>query len=152
MIRSAYPFFCFTGAIIAAQLAKPLVNYFKMKHWDLSFAFATGGMPSSHAAGVAALCAAIAIQEGFDNPLFAITLAFALITAYDAANVRYYAGKNIALTGHLINELKENDYLDPYDPIYNEKIKDVLGHRWPEVLIGALLGIFISGLINVIFY
>ena len=69
---------------------------------------------------------------------------FAFIVIYDAVNVRYYAGKNIQLTKQLIEDLEANTQLRFHDPIYDEKIKDVLGHRFVEALGGIFLGILVS--------
>ena len=152
MIHNAYPFLSFILSVIAAQVLKPFFAYFKGREFRPNLVFASGGMPSSHTAGVVGLCVSVGIQEGLKSPLFAITLAFAFVTAYDAANVRYYAGKNIKLTKQLIKDLRDNDDIELDEPIYDEPFKDVLGHRWSEVYVGGILGIIIAFLININFY
>lgn len=84
------------------------------------------------------------MNEGFDSALFAITCVFSFIVIYDAANVRYYAGRNIQLTKQLISDLETLKGLKFNDPIYHEKIKSVLGHKFIEILGGILLGILVS--------
>ena len=107
-------------------------------------------MPSSHTAGVAALCVSVGLQESFNSTVFAVTLALGLIVAYDAANVRYYAGKNIKLTKQIIKDLREENEIILDEPIYEEPIKEVLGHKWSEVIGGAILGIIIAGILRLI--
>lgn len=52
---------------------------YKEGHWDATQFFASGGLPSSHSATVAALAVAIGIQEGLDSSLFATATIFASI-------------------------------------------------------------------------
>ena len=88
---------------------------------------------------VAALLANVIAQV-----LKPITCVFSFIVIYDAANVRYYAGRNIQLTKQLISDLETLKGLKFNDPIYHEKIKSVLGHKFIEILGGILLGILVS--------
>ena len=83
-------------------------------------------------------------MEQFRSSIFAVTLALAVIVIYDAANVRYYSGQNIKVTQKLVHDLQElyPDLLD--DPLYDTKLKPVLGHRWFEVFGGILLGIVVA--------
>ena len=53
---------------------------------------------------------------------------------YDACHVRYYSGKNIELTQQLVKDLREMTGLRFDDPIYQEKLKNVLGHKFVEVI------------------
>ena len=101
-------------------------------------------MPSSHASLISALCLSVGYVDGFSSTLFAVTLAISVIIAYDAANVRYYAGQNIQLTKKLIDDLTELGQLEPTDPIYDKKMKEVLGHTYLEVLGGIITGLLTS--------
>ena len=71
--------------------------------------------------------------------------------AKDAANVRYYAGQNIQLTKKLIDDLTELGQLKPTDPIYQKKMKEVLGHTYFEVLGGIITGLSTSFLYYLFF-
>lgn len=51
----------------------------------------SGNMPSVHSALVIGLLSAIGLKYGIYNDLFLICLVFAVITTYDAINVRYQA-------------------------------------------------------------
>jgi sugar (pentulose or hexulose) kinase len=83
--------------------------------------------------------------------LFAVTAALAVIVIYDAANVRYYSGQNIKVTQQLVKDVQENLHTEFDDPIYQIKLKDVLGHRWTEVVGGFFVGAFISLLFHYCF-
>ncbi len=141
-----YPFYSAIFGCLLAQLLKPVGHYLIHQEWKPHLVFASGGMPSSHSALVSALTLSIGIVENFDSSLFAVTLAFSVIICYDAANVRYYAGQNISLTKKLINDLKEITTLDlPFaDPIYQKKMKEVIGHTYFEVFFGILTGLVVS--------
>ena len=144
MLSRMYPFWSFVIAILLAQFLKPFVVMVQKKKFYPRYFFASGGFPSSHTAGVAALTMAVGINEKFDSTIFAVALALGIIVAYDAANVRYYAGKNISLTHQIVEDLSTSNLLETDDPIYNERIKEVLGHKWSEVLGGGILGVIVA--------
>ncbi len=137
-----YPLLSYICSLFIAQGVKPLIMLFKTKKFSLKYAFSSGGYPSAHSAGVTSLALSIGIKEGFNSSLFAISFVLAVIVIYDAFNVRWYAGRNIKLTRQLVIDLK--DKIDLNDPIYNEKLKDVLGHTKLEIITGILLGIIVA--------
>ena len=139
-----YPFWSAITAAIIAQLLKPLLKYPKTHKWDWRLAKAAGGFPSSHSALVSALALSVGLHDKFSSTIFAVTMALAVIVIYDAANVRYYTGQNIKVTQQLVKDLQENQPSEFNDPIYSTKLKDVLGHKWREVIGGILLGCFIA--------
>ena len=143
-MSSIYPLLAALLANVFAQVLKPVVLYLRTQKLEVHQCIAWGGFPSSHSSTVTALTVAIGMSEGFDSTLFAITCVFSFIVIYDATNVRYYAGKNIQLTKQLISDLETLKGLKFSDPIYHEKIKSVLGHKFIEVLGGILLGILVA--------
>lgn len=147
-----YPFWASVLSLVIAQLMKPLFHYYTTKEWTLSAISASGGFPSSHSALVSALSMAIGLQESFTSTIFAVTAAFSVVIIYDAANVRYYSGVNIRIVKQLIKDLKEQTNVDLSDPVYLEKTKDVLGHRWVEVFGGILLGIIVASIMFTLIY
>jgi len=144
MIRTMYPFWSAITAAVIAQLLKPLLKYPKTHKWDWRLAKAAGGFPSSHSALVSALALSVGLHDKFSSTIFAVTMALAVIVIYDAANVRYYTGQNIKVTQQLVKDLQENQPSEFNDPIYSTKLKNVLGHKWREVIGGILLGCFIA--------
>lgn len=141
---SLYPISAALLANVIAQVMKPFFLYFRTKKFDIHQTIASGGFPSSHSSTVMALSTSIGLQQGFESPFFAISIVFSLIVIYDAVNVRYYAGRNIQLTKQLIMDLEEMSKLKFSDPIYHEKIKSVLGHKFIEAIGGILLGILVA--------
>ncbi|MEX2536756.1 MAG: divergent PAP2 family protein [Trueperaceae bacterium] len=102
----------------------------------------TGGMPSSHSAAVAALATSIGITCGWTSPYFALAAVFGSIVMYDATGIRRAAGMQAELINDLVNELAHL-FDEGFQP---QALKTLLGHTYPQVLVGALLGIT-SGLL-----
>ena len=150
MLGAMYPFWAAITANLIAQLLKPVFYYLRSKQWQFRWVIESGGFPSSHTATVTALTCAVGIQEQFHSTIFAVTLTFALIVAYDAANVRYYAGQNIRITQQLIKDIQTLTQTKLDDPVYLIKIKEVLGHKWIEVFGGFILGVVVALLLFLI--
>lgn len=138
---SLYPLVTALLSNILAQVLKTVVYYYRTGKWDFHWVIASGGFPSSHSSTVTALSLSIGIQEGFDSAIFAVTTIFSFIVMYDACHVRYYSGKNIVLTQQLVKDLREMTGLHFDDPIYQEKLKNVLGHKFVEVIGGFVVGL-----------
>lgn len=138
---SLYPLVTALLSNILAQVLKTVVYYYRTGKWDFHLVIASGGFPSSHSSTVTALSLSIGIQEGFDSAIFAVTTSFSFIVMYDACHVRYYSGKNIELTQQLVKDLREMTGLHFDDPIYQEKLKNVLGHKFVEVIGGFVVGL-----------
>ena len=98
----------------------------------------TGGMPSSHAALVCALCTSIAFAEGLLSNLFILSFWFALIVLRDAMGVRRSAGLLAKALNNLGKQTAEKTGLD-----FNT-VKEIQGHTPLEVVVGAFLGGFIA--------
>ncbi|MBQ2871530.1 divergent PAP2 family protein [bacterium] len=129
-------------AAIVAQILK-LIGYL-ITHRKLNFKIltTTGGMPSSHSAGVIGLATTVAIIDGYTSVTFAIALGYALVVMYDAAGVRRSAGKIAAV----LNRIKEDIYAHKPELI-GDKLKELLGHTPFEVFVGAILG-FVLAYVN----
>ncbi|MDR2470797.1 MAG: divergent PAP2 family protein [Treponema sp.] len=104
-----------------------------------TIAWRTGGMPSSHAALVSAMAASTAFREGLGSNLFVVSFWVAMIVMRDAMGVRRATG----LQGRALNTLGRA--LADRLGIEFHPVKEVHGHAPLEVVVGALLGIFIAG-------
>lgn len=135
-----YPIIAALCANIIAQALKPFFHYLKTGERDLSLIFESGGFPSSHTALVVALTFALGYVSRFQSESFFIAAVFSLTVIYDAANVRYYAGQNIKMTKALIHDIETLTQVTLDNPVYRQKVKDVLGHKWVEVVGGVLVG------------
>jgi len=146
-VNTGYEAFC-SGIIAAfvAQSMKVLAYIWTHKKINFKIFTTTGGMPSSHTAGVIALTTAIGIIEGTESIAFAISLGFSLIVMQDAAGVRRAAGKTAATLNRLVDEfIQKNQEVKPY-----EALKELLGHTPLEVFCGMILGIIVPIIIHCI--
>lgn len=138
------------GAFLA-QVIKVVLYFTTHKKINFKIITTTGGMPSSHSAGVLGLSTSIGIIAGYDSLLFAVSLGYAIVVMYDAAGLRRAAGKTAATLNRLVKEYTEcNTQTAPY-----EVLKELLGHTPGQVITGALLGVCtaycIHGLMLVIY-
>lgn len=125
-------------AAIVAQLLKFIGHFIRHKKIDFQVLATTGGMPSSHTAGVISLSTTVGFICGFDSVEFAIAIGYSLVVMYDAAGLRRSTGKIAAC----LNKIREDFYANGQMP--TERLKELLGHTPFEVFVGALLGIYIA--------
>lgn len=123
-----------------AQVSKTILVLLLERELRWERLVGAGGMPSSHSATVCALAASGAMVYGFGSGEFAIAAIFAFIVMYDACNVRLETGKQAVA----INELQELLRKMGEDLTAEEKLKELVGHTLPQVLVGAVLGIAIG--------
>ena len=135
-------FVAFSG-IITAQLIKCILHLIVKRNLDLRLFTTTGGMPSSHSAGVMGLSTAVGLIKGFSSIEFAIALGYAFIVMYDAAGVRRAAGKQAACLNKIIMDLYKQDLQEA-----GGKLKELLGHTPMQVFVGAIYGILYAILIH----
>jgi acid phosphatase family membrane protein YuiD len=98
----------------------------------------TGGMPSSHAALVCSMATSSAFVEGPGSNLFQLSFWFALVVLRDAMGVRRSSGiqaRILNILGRQVSEKLNTEY---------HPVKEIQGHTPLEVVVGSLLGIFIS--------
>lgn len=144
-----YPLWSALVAIGAAQIIKIPLYYAFQRCWEWKLLFSAGGMPSSHSAAVTALATAIALADGLDSHLFAISAVFAIIVMYDATGVRRQAGMHAALLNQLVHDFSQivehiKTMKDTTPLEKRTKLKELLGHQPIEVFVGAWFGIFIA--------
>ena len=132
-------------AAIAIQLYKGLFAWIHHGRPNFRRFVETGGMPSSHAASVAALTTTVGLTEGILSSIFGVTLFFSLIVMYDAAGLRRAAGHQARLLNRIVAEQGGDRARD------ERKLFELLGHTPLEVLVGALLGIGAAMLWNRVF-
>jgi acid phosphatase family membrane protein YuiD len=118
-----------------AHLIKFTLNQHKTKKFSWKVWYSTGNMPSAHTATVVALATGFGVRLGIDSPLFALSLMFAIITAYDAMMARRATGEQGLA---LLKLLAKSPFAK--DPLPHH----ALGHKPLEVLAGGGLGL-ISG-------
>ena len=124
------------SAILTAQIIKCVVFLIIKRKIDVRLFTTTGGMPSSHSAGVMGLSTTVGLINGFSSIDFAIALGFACIVMYDAAGVRRAAGKQAACLNKIIMDIYKQDLAEA-----GGKLKELLGHTPMQVFVGAAYGV-----------
>ncbi|PWK11324.1 divergent PAP2 family protein [Tumebacillus permanentifrigoris] len=138
------------SAILLAQVLKIPLHFLYNRRWDWTRFFGSGGMPSSHSAGVSALAAAVGYREGWGSTSFALSCVLGLIVMYDAMGIRRHAGEQAMA----INELEEafDKHIETDDPEFSrymlhrqrKRLKELLGHQPIEVAGGAAFGVAVG--------
>ena len=131
--------------LVLCQLIKFTIESFNTKKlvWGRLFN-GSGGMPSSHTSFSMSLTTMIGLSFGFDTPLFAVSLIFCFIVAYDAMGLRFESGKQAEAINLLLDEVFEKEGF--------KHLKEQLGHKPLEVLMGFLLGIIVALFFNYIIF
>lgn len=132
---------CFWTAFAAwtfAQAVKLAGRFATTRRIDFRIFVSTGGLPSAHTAMVCALTTQVGLLEGFQTPLFAVTLVFASIVMFDAQSVRRAAGQQARLLNQLVDELLKEHHLS------QQKLHELLGHTRTEVFAGIVTGVLIA--------
>ncbi len=131
---------------LVAQVLKTLIHLILTKRFVVERMVGSGGMPSCHSATVCGLATAAGIKYGGGSFEFAISVMLAIIVMYDAMGVRRETGKQ----GQVLNEMMEI-FINMGKQISPEaKLKELVGHTPLQVLMGAVLGIIIALVVNVI--
>lgn len=121
-----------------AQSLKVLLGVIREKRFNFKWFVGTGGMPSSHAAGVVALATSVGIQEGTGSALFAVTCMFAVVVISDAQGVRRATGKQ----AEILNKMLEDIYWKKH--IEEDRLKELVGHTPIEVIAGIAMGLLVA--------
>lgn len=110
--------------------------------WDRLFN-GCGGMPSSHTSFSFSLTFLIGYTIGFETPIFAVALIFSFIVAYDAMGLRMESGKQAEAINQIVKGI-----MTKKNSLQIQQLKEELGHKPLEVLVGILL----AAVMSTIFY
>lgn len=137
MLNTGYEvlFIGLSGAFLA-QVLKFLLHLVVKKKVDFKMFTTTGGMPSSHSAGVVGIATSVGIISGFSSIDFSIAMGYALVVMYDAAGLRRAAGKMAVCLNRIMDDFYKHDVQSVHG-----KLKELLGHTPIEVFGGAILGV-----------
>lgn len=118
---------------IVVQCIKFIIETIKTKKINIIRLFdGMGGMPSTHSALVSSLSTIIYLNYGIESPLTSVTIIFSLLVIYDSMGIRYESGRQ----AQIVNRLTGSN------------LKEQLGHKPLETLIGVFLGIILTILVN----
>ena len=104
---------------------------------DWNYVFTHGHMPSMHSSLVTSLVIVVGYLSGVGSATFSLAVVFALIILDDALRVRMHLGDQ----GRYLNMLVETLNLDKEK---YPRLKERMGHRFSEVLVGILFGGFLT--------
>jgi uncharacterized protein len=121
------------------QIMKFTADFIRHKRPNFRVLTSTGGMPSSHSAGVCALTTSVGVLEGFTSALFSVTLYFSLIVMYDATGLRRSAGMQATILNRIVDE-----HFIHHRKMGESRLIELLGHTPLEVLVGAILGVLFA--------
>lgn len=111
---------------------------FSLKHgWDISYAITHGHMPSAHTAFIISITTSVGYYSGVTSGAFAVSIILAVIVIDDAVRLRMYLGDQGRYLNMLIRQL-------PVDEKQFPRLKERVGHRISEVIVGGLLGFILT--------
>ena len=128
-------------SMMIAQFSKFFTKYFVSGEWDLTVIASTGGMPSSHTSLVTTLTMTLGLIHGFSSVEFAMSAVFSAVIIHDAMGIRFEAGKHASVLNRIA---KDVEYIMNREEKYEEKFKELLGHKPIEVFGGFVLGIAVG--------
>lgn len=114
---------------------------YSIKHgWNPSYALTHGHMPSAHTAFIVSLVTSVGWYEGMGSGSFAVAVILAIIVIDDAVRLRMYMGDQGRYLNMLIRQL-------PIDKEKFPRLKERIGHRLSEVIVGGIFGCALSFLL-----
>lgn len=119
---------------ITGQGIKIATNLLRGRRFNFRWFIRTGGMPSSHAAGVTALSVCCGMEYGFQSGMFALASIFAMVTMFDAQGVRRSTGEQAEVLNKVIDDMYWHKKVDI------GRIREFVGHSPMQVLAGLVLG------------
>lgn len=125
---------------VVAQGLKTLIDFALNKSFNKERLVGSGGMPSSHSATVCGLTTAAVIKYGVGSFEFAISFVLSMIVMYDAIGVRRETGKQ----AKLLNSILMENPLKLSAEVLQERLKEYVGHTPLQVVVSALLGVFLA--------
>lgn len=131
-------------SLILCQLTKFTMESIRSKKlkWGRLFN-GSGGMPSSHTSFAFSLMFTTAYRLGLSSPIFALSLVFSMIVSYDAMGVRMESGKQAVYINQILDKIFEDR-----PGTWGKHLKEELGHKPMEVLVGMLFAFGSSLLLN----
>lgn len=140
------PYLIFIIPIVVGLLTQ-LIKFilYSLKHgWNLEYAFTHGHMPSAHTSLMVSLLVSVGYYEGMHSGSFALAAVLAFIVIDDAARIRMYLGDQGRYLNMLIEQLDIDKDRFP-------RLKERVGHRVSEVLVGGLVGLVLTVVLIALF-
>lgn len=153
-IRTIQVIILISISVFSCQIIKFINFSIREKRAVISALFTTGGWPSSHTSGVITLVISLGIFQMTDmgtfDYSFAVAVTYGFIVIHDAMGVRLEASKHAAI----LNKMVENEPMEEKTKLgFGKKgeLKELLGHKRFEVLLGVLYGALVAVIGVIIF-
>ncbi|MDO8240514.1 MAG: divergent PAP2 family protein [Candidatus Moranbacteria bacterium] len=122
------------------RVLKFVIFYFRHNRdfkYTLEHAMTYGHMPSVHSALMASMVVSVGHYEGIGSGAFAIALIMAILTIDDATRLRVYMGEHSRYINMIVDKIgaDETDY---------PRLKERMGHKPEEALVGGILGLALT--------
>lgn len=131
---------CVLVAWALAQIIKTFLYLHIEGEFRAERLIGSGGMPSSHSSTVCALTVMALYRYGVHSFEFAVSLVLAIIVMHDAMGVRLETGKQ----AKVINAMLMENPLEWKGEIFEQHLKEFVGHTPLQVVCGAVLGIAVG--------
>ena len=131
-----------------AQLLKTVIHFLIEKKLDPERLIGSGGMPSSHSATVCALATSAAYMYSIQSFEFTISFVLAVIVMHDARGVRLETGKQ----AKILNMILEENPFEWSAEVRDNNLKELVGHTPLQVVCGAVLGIAVAVLMELLIF
>lgn len=105
--------------------------------FDIRYIMTHGHMPSAHTAFILSLVTSVGIYSGVDSGAFAVAVILGVIVIDDAVRLRMYMGDQGRYLNMLIRQL-------PVDENQFPKLKERIGHKISEVIVGGIFGFLLT--------
>ncbi|GBE16251.1 divergent PAP2 family protein [bacterium BMS3Abin15] len=111
---------------------------FSYKHgFNIRYVMTHGHMPSAHTAFIVSLMTSVGYYSGITSGAFAVSVILGIIVIDDAVRLRMYMGDQGRYLNMLIRQL-------PVDEKKFPRLKERIGHKISEVVIGGALGFILT--------
>ncbi|WCJ28652.1 Acid phosphatase/vanadium-dependent haloperoxidase-related protein [Euphorbia peplus] len=95
------------------QLSKPFTSVILYgKDFDPKVAVQAGGFPSTHSSAVVASAISLALERGFSDSIFGLSVVYAGLVMYDSQGVRREVGNHARVLNKLVNKKKQVNSVD----------------------------------------
>ena len=131
-----------------AQIIKTLIYLRVEKTFRAERLVGSGGMPSSHSSTVCALATSAAFMYTVHSFEFTISFVLAAIVMHDAMGVRLETGKQ----AKVLNALLEENPFSWQGEVFEQNLKELVGHTPLQVVCGAVLGVVIAVLLEFLIF
>lgn len=109
---------------------------YSLKHgWDIHYAMTHGHMPSAHTAFIISMLTSVGMldDDGIRSGAFAVAVILTIIVIDDAVRLRMYMGDQGRYLNMLVRQL-------PVDEKNYPRLKERVGHKISEVIVGGIFG------------